>query len=413
MAQDMAVERNVRGYLERIEAREHQVGAWAWMDARQVLAQARSLDNNARRDAALRGATVGIKDVIATVDMPTEYGSPIYAGYRPPYDAACVAALRAAGAVIMGKTVTTEFAGSKPGKTANPRNLAHTPGGSSSGSAAAVADGMTRFAIGSQTGGSIVRPASYCGVVGYKPSFGLLNRHGLKPLAESLDTLGVFATRVLDAALLAGTIARRPDVAQPRTCPAPRIGVWKGADWSKASPETIDAVEGAARLFAAAGATVADAQIPPELNELNRLHHTIDLFESSQAFAFEAAHHRHLLSDRMLLRLEDGARVTGLDYDQAVQRARACRSRLRDVFALHDVLLAPSAPGEAPAGLDGTGSGIFNRGWTLLHLPCVNLPGYHGPAGLPVGVQLVGPFRADAALLAAALWSEAILSRRS
>ncbi len=202
------VERDVQACLARIEDREAAVGAWAFLDRELALAQARALDAGSTR-GPLHGLPVGIKDIIATADMPTEYGSPIYAGHRPAWDAACVSAIRAAGGVVMGKTVTAEFAASHPGKTRNPHNLAHTPGGSSSGSAAAVADGMVPLALGTQTGGSVIRPASFCGVVGYKPSFGLVSRHGVKPLSESLDTVGVFARSVRAAGLLAGVIARR------------------------------------------------------------------------------------------------------------------------------------------------------------------------------------------------------------
>lgn len=411
MTERAAVERGVSGYLERIEAREQEIHAWAWIDPDQVLAQARKLDADGTR-GPLHGVPIGVKDIIATADQPTEYGSPIYAGYRPPWDAACVAAARAAGAIVMGKTATTEFAGSKPGKTANPCNIAHTPGGSSSGSAAAVADGMVPLAIGSQTGGSVIRPASYCGIVGYKPSFGLLNRHGVKPLADSLDTLGVFANNIRDAALLVGTISRRDDLAHPGNGCAPRIGIWRAANWSQAASESVLAVESAAQLFSAAGASVVDVQVRGELEVMNNLHRTIDLFESSQALSFEMFAHRDRLSEQMVARIEEGNRIKAADYERALQRTDGCLHELHDIFRAYDVLVAPSAVGEAPLGLGSTGDGVFNRAWTLMHLPCISLPGFRGPKRLPIGVQLVGAPRGDRTLLAIGLWAEAIIARK-
>jgi len=403
-------ERIARACLERIEEREAAVGAWAFLDPQIVLEQARALDASERR-GPLHGVPVGIKDIIATVDMPTQYGSPVYAGHRPAWDAACVAAIRAAGGVVMGKTVTTEFAASYPGKTRNPHNLAHTPGGSSSGSAAAVADGMVPVALGTQTGGSVIRPASFCGVVGYKPTFGLISCHGIKPLAESLDTVGVFARSVKEAGLLAGVIARRPELVNLAPSLAPRIGVWHTFEWHEASRDSVAAIENAARLAAAAGAEVREAGMPQALSAIDDAHHAIERFEMVDSLAYEMHCHRDRLSQKLRERVEEGERIAVDDYDQARRTARLCRELMHGVFKEFDVLLVPSATGEAPKGLESTGSAVFNRGWTLLQLPCITVPGFHGSQGLPVGVQLVGASREDARLLAFARWVERVLTR--
>ena len=402
-------ERHVQACLERIEAREPVVGAWTFLDRDLALAQARELDRGGAR-GPLHGLAVGVKDIIATADMPTQYGSPIYAGHRPAWDASCVVAIREAGGVVMGKTVTTEFALSHPAHTRNPHNLAHTPGGSSSGSAAAVADGMVPLALGTQTGGSVIRPASFCGVVGYKLGFGLVSRHGIKPVSESLDTVGVFARSVREAGLLAGVIARRPDLGTIKAADAPpRIGLWRTYDWPEAASESVAAIENAAKLLASAGALVRDADMPEPFSAINDAHHVIEYFEMAQALAFEMHNHRERLSQRLRERLQNARQVTSIQYDEAWLAARTCRRLMDEVFTQFDVLLTPAATGEAPQGLESTGNAIFNRGWTLLGLPCMTLPGFRGPQGLPVGLQLVAP--QDAGLLATAAWVERMLPK--
>ncbi len=400
------VERAVQACLERIAQREPAVGAWTFLDTALVLSQARTLDAGGVR-GPLHGIPVGIKDIIATADMPTEYGSPIYAGHRPAWDAACVSAIRAAGGVVMGKTVTTEFAASHPGGTRNPHNPAHTPGGSSSGSAAAVADGMVPLALGTQTGGSVIRPASFCGVVGYKPSFGFVSRHGVKPLSESLDTVGVFARSVREAGLLAAVVARRPELGAAGTAAsAPRVGLWRTYEWREASPESVAAMDEAAKLLAEAGCEVRAADMPEPFARLGEIHRTIEHFDMVQALAFEIGAHRAQISARLRERLDHGEHVTSTEYEEARRAGRACRDLVGETFGAFDVLLTPAAPGEAPKGLQSTGNAVFNRGWTLLGLPCITLPGFRGPQGLPVGIQLVGAARDDAKLLAAAAWIE-------
>jgi len=395
--------------LARIAAREHDVQAWVHIDTKQVLAQARECDR-LQRKSALHGIPVAIKDIIDTCDMPAEYGSPIYAGHRPRVDAACVAALRKAGAVIMGKTVTTEFAMRHPNKTHNPHNLAHTPGGSSSGSAAGVADHMMPLALGTQTGGSVLRPASYCGVVGFKPSFNIINRVGVKQNSDSLDTVGLIARSAADIALALPVITEctAPAIAAPTK---PRIAYCHTPEWSHAQPATITAIKEAAMKLAKAGATVTEFKLPELFDQLSDAHAAINDYEAYRALSHEIATAREKLSTSLQPRLSKWAARTVAEYTAAQEIADDCRHLLRDVFADYDALLVPSAPGEAPLGLDTTGEATFNRIWTLLHVPAITLPGATGPNGLPVGVQLVGAFGDDYRLLSIAEWASAALQR--
>lgn len=394
----------VAACLERITAREEAVGAWVHIDPEAALAQARARDGETPT-GALHGVPIGIKDIIDTVDMPTEYGSPIYAGHRPAWDAACVGLLRRAGAVILGKTVTTEFAGFTPRKTKNPHNPAHTPGGSSSGSAAGVADCMMPLAIGSQTGGSVIRPSSFCGVVGYKPTYGEISLAGVKMLSLSNDTLGTHSRAVADAALL-----RNAFVAAPANVIAierpPRFGLCRTAQWPDAQAEAQHAVEAAAESLARAGAEVCEVSLPSDFTGLIEANTTTISFESWRAFAYEWAAHREQLSEKFCELSGEGETISYGDYCNSLALAERCRRRLGDVFADVDALLTPSTPGEAPHGLEATGNPLFNKMWTLLGTPAVTLPGHTGPNGLPVGVQLIGPVRGDDRLLSVAAWAE-------
>ncbi len=405
---ELRAEEVARAHLERIQARESLIGAWTYLDADRVLREAQVLDAGPVR-GPLHGLPIGVKDIIGTFDMPTEYGSPIYKGHRPAWDAACVAAIRAAGGLILGKTVTTEFATSHPGRTANPHNPRHTPGGSSSGSAAAVADRMVPLALGSQTGGSVIRPASFCGIVGYKPTFGLINRHGVKPLSESLDTVGVMARSVGDAALLAAAVTGRPALQDLSETMSWRIGVWRTYEWGQAQAETIAAVEGAARRLAAAGARVSEAAMPERFEQADSAHHEIEHFELARALAFEMQWHRESLTPGLRARLEHGQACPPELYDAKLAVAEACRHALDEVFGQYDVLLAAAATGEAPLGLATTGKAAFNRTWTLMHVPCISVPAASGPNGLPVGIQVIGRRSDDRKALAAARWIEQIL----
>lgn len=395
--------------LDRIKTREEVIGAWEYLDCDQALEQARNLDKNKCR-GLLHGVPVGVKDLFDTSDMPTGYGSDIYRGHRSSWDAAVVAALRAAGAVILGKTVTTEFALYRPGKTTNPHNSRHTPGGSSSGSAAAVAANMVPLALGTQTAGSIIRPASYCGVVGFKPTFGFIPRAGLKSISESLDTIGTFTRTVKDAALLAAVLSDRPDL---RTVPAvdkpPRIGLCRTPQWSFAEEATIRVFNQAAELLRRSGATVVEISLPPAFDGLAKAQEDIMAYEAVRSLAYEKNVHGELLSEKLSALLSVGAAITTTRYDAAQSLAHQCRDDLHEVFQGYDALLVPSATGEAPRSLAVTGDPIFSRIWTLLHVPCINLPGLSGPQGLPVGIQLVGKAGRDTELLAVAGWMEGLM----
>lgn len=395
----------VESCLARIEAREPEVHAWTYLDANTALVQARACDTEGPRPP-LYGVPVAIKDIIDTADMPTAYGSPIYRNHRPAADADCVALVRAAGGVILGKTVTTEFAFRHPfGDTRNPHDPNHTPGGSSSGSAAGVADFMVPLAFGTQTGGSIIRPASYCGVYGYKPTFGTFSLRGIKPLASGLDTLGHFARNIDDIALLASVLAKKlPADVPPWSGAPPRVGLARIPDWTDADSETVNAVESAAAQLDAEGATVSDLTTPDNFKQLSAVHKTIMNVEALRELALEFNKHTEQLSTELREILQRAAAVPAASYHNAVAVAHDCRGHVDDLFSDNDVLLAASAPGEAPSGLGFTGNPIFNGMWTLLHVPCVTIPFAQGPNGLPVGVQLIGRPRQDVQLLSAAKW---------
>lgn len=353
---------------------------------------------------------MAVKDIFDTADAPTECGTPIHAGRRPAFDAAAVAAIRAAGGVVMGKSVTTECAYAHPGPTTNPHDAACTPGGSSSGSAALVAAGATPLAIGTQTAGSVIRPAAFCGVVGFKPSFGLISRRGVMPCSESVDTVGAFARDVADAWLLieAMTGARRPR-ALSDPARAPRIGFCRTSEWDAAAPESRDAVEVAARRLEQAGAVVTDVALPAAAGDLQRLHKDIMAHEASRALAPERRAAPEKLSPALTALLEEGDALSPSGHGARLAAADAARRAVEPLFETVDLLLTPSAPGEAPPTLATTGDAVFNRVWTLLHGPAIHLPTGAGQRGLPVGVQLVGPRGGDIALSAFAAWAAARL----
>lgn len=404
---ELTSEALVASCLERIGAREEAVRAWAFLDKEHALAQARALDRAPRR-GLLHGIPVGIKDVIDTAELPTEYNSPIYRGHRPKADAACVMALKAAGAVILGKTQTTEFATNHPAPTRNPHNPAHTPGGSSSGSAAAVADFMVPLALGTQTGGSVIRPAAYCGVAAIKPSFGSINRAGLKFVAESLDTIGLFARTVEDLSLGLQATSGRP--AAVSASGKPRIGLCRTPRWSLADRATQENLEAAASTLSKCGATFKAFDLPPGSEELFDRQKVIMGYDLARALAWEYMTHPNKISSSLKPRIQEGMKVTREEYDEMRATAERCRRALADDLRNFDFLLTPSAPSEAPASLASTGDPVFNRAWTLLGVPCVTLPYGKGPSGLPLGVQLVGPFDADSALLGWARWIEHVLT---
>ena len=390
--------------LKRIQEREDTVGAWIHLNPEQALAEARLRDQHPGT-GPLHGVPVGIKDIIDTADQPTAYGSPIYDGNHPAWDAACVTLLRRAGAVILGKTVTTEFACRTAGKATNPHNPAHTPGGSSSGSAAAVAAEMVPLALGTQTSGSVIRPASYCGVLGYKASYGDLPLPGVKPLVLSLDTLGVFARSVEDFQRFRAALLGEPAELAPPSYP-PKIGLCRTPQWSQAEPATRSALETAAAKLSDAGAAVEELELPPEFDGLCVAQNTVFVAEGARCLSFELTEKRELVSEQLRGVLEPGFGISRFEELEARAVIQLCLRSLESVFADYDVLLTPSAPGEAPEGLGDTGNPVFNRMWTALGTPTVNLPGHQGPQKLPVGVQAIGRVGEDEQLLFVAAWME-------
>jgi Asp-tRNA(Asn)/Glu-tRNA(Gln) amidotransferase A subunit family amidase len=394
----------VRDCVERIAARDGVVKAWVNFDPERALKEARALDQGSRR-GPLHGVPIGIKDIIDTSDMPTEMGSPIYRGHRPSADAACVALLRRAGAVILGKTVTCEFAGMAPGLTTNPHNGARTPGGSSSGSAAAVADHMVPAALGTQTGGSVLRPSSYCGIFGYKPTYNSFNKMGVWPAAESIDTIGVHARSIDDIALLTAVLRMQVPAALPELDGAPRIGLCRTEVWQTAQPETKVAVEEAAERLGKAGATVREVTLPGPFAGLHGLARgTINQVERAACMAFLWDHYREQLSPQMRAYVENGQKTSRQEYIAAWRRIEECRALLPTVFEALDVLLVPCVLGEAPKGLAATGDPSMQAIWTALHTPSMTLPTHRGPNNLPVGIQLVAQRYDDDRLLAVARW---------
>jgi Asp-tRNA(Asn)/Glu-tRNA(Gln) amidotransferase A subunit family amidase len=390
--------------IERIHERESDVHAWTFLDIDGAMRRARELDAQSP-GGLLRGLPIAVKDVFDTVDMPTSYGSPIYSNHRPAADAASVALARAAGAIVVGKTVTTEFATFHPGPTCNPRNLKHTPGGSSSGSAAAVADAMVPLAFGTQTAGSIVRPAAYCGVVGYKPTYGMVNRVGVKMISDTLDTVGALARSVPDVALFVAALSDRREllIEQPQR-EAPRIGICKTHEWSRAQPETHTMFENTSQRLLAAGADVRELTLSEPFAKLADAQKTIMVYEVAKCLSYENLTHRNALSIEMKTMIDAGLAVSTEQYDVARTLARTCRAALPQIFQDFDVLVAPSTAGEAPLGVGATGDPLFNRIWTLLGVPVVHVPVALGPRGLPLGVTVVGPFGRDRATLLAADW---------
>ncbi|MGH3665727.1 MAG: amidase [Egibacteraceae bacterium] len=396
----MRVRDEVEARLARIAERDPVVHAWAHLDPDLARGQADALDRDGPR-GPLHGLPVGVKDIIDTAHLPTELGSPLHAGRRPAADAAVVTALRQAGALVLGKTVTTEFALYHPGATTNPHDARRTPGGSSSGSAAAAADGMAPLTLGTQTAGSIIRPASFCGVWGFKPTHGLLDTAGVLRVSATLDTLGLFSER-LD--VLVATFGALTGAAAAAVPPArPRIGFARTPQWSKAEPTTRTSLEQLAGGLADAGAEVVDVDLP-ELDGLVAAQQLIMAVEAAHNLGgqVDAGGDQVSAPTRELVAEGQAARATA--YAAALEVAEASRDRMAGRFRDLDALLSPSAIGEAPVGLDSTGDPLFCRAWTLLGTPCLAVPGLRGPAGLPLGFQLIGPRGGDAALLALGAW---------
>ena len=389
---ELSAEALLRDCLARIEAREPTVQAWEALDAESALREARRIDA-LRERPPLCGLPVGIKDLIDTADLPTGYGSPLYRGHRPSADAACVRALRHSGAVIVGKTVSTEFAVYSPGKTRNPRDPLRTPGGSSSGSAAAVADGMVPLALGTQTAASVIRPASFCGVIGWKPGYGILSLEGVHPLAPSLDTLGFFVRALEDVPVAMAALGAPLRRHEPKREPVV-FGLCRTEAWDRAEPSTRSAIEAvAARLDA------REVKLGPAFDGLVEAQLAIMGAEAAVSLGREDPGG---LSARLREFLEAGNAVPAERLRAAHAQAGRCRLELDAIFASSgvDALFTPAAAGEAPHGLAATGDPIFSRIWTLLGAPCASLPVLQGPAGLPLGLQLVGARGGDESLLA-------------
>ena len=416
----------VQDCLERIRALEPKVQAWQFLDEEHALAQARACDERKRSGepvGPLHGVPVGVKDIIDTADMPTENGTALHEGRTPRDDAAVVRMLRAAGAVILGKTVTTECAYFNPGKTRNPHNPEHTPGGSSSGSAAAVGAGMVPLALGSQTAGSVIRPAAFCGAYGFKPTHGLIPRTGVLALSRTLDHLGLFARSIDDLALLLeqlqGYDERDPDTRPRARIPVrlvageepplePMFAFVKTPHWERIDP---DAKEAYAELREALGKQVEEVQVFVSGNEPWDWHRTI--MEAEMAANLEPlwSEGAEKLSEKLRALLERGKETRALDYQRALRRIAPTVEGFDELFMQrYDAIITPPALGTAPKGLASTGDPAFCSVWTLLGMPAITLPLMQGENGLPLGVQLVGPKGYDARLLRTARWLEKKIS---
>jgi Asp-tRNA(Asn)/Glu-tRNA(Gln) amidotransferase A subunit family amidase len=420
---DLTCTELVASCLGRVAERESAVGAWAQRDEDGARERARSLDAAlARGEPAgpLTGIPVGVKDIFDTARMPTELGSPMHTGRRPVDDAAVIEGLEQAGAVILGKTVTTEFALSNPAGTRNPHDPTRTPGGSSSGSAAAVADGMVPLAVGSQTGGSVIRPAAFCGVYGYKPTFGTISRRGMHLLSRQLDHVGLFARSLADLALI-GDVLMRPDrgdwdmrpepgcdlvgaLRGPIEPRPPRIAFVRSPVWDRADEGARTVLETYAQRL---GNAVQAVDLAPEFDRAQASHLTLLGSALASVFAADLAARPEQLSTKLRTRTEAGVPLTGADLVRALDDAGRLRAALDAFFDDYDAILTPAAPGEAPVGLETTGDPVFHAMWTLCCAPCLTLPMLRGPAGMPLGIQLVGRRGADASLFRAARWVEA------
>ncbi|MBP0446578.1 amidase [Roseomonas sp. SSH11] len=399
--------------LERARAREPVLRAFAHLDPEAALERARAADARAASGAPLgplHGLPLGVKDVLDVGGMPCGYGSPIWQGHVPRADAACVALAREAGAVVMGKTVTTEFATRQSGPTTNPVNPAHTPGGSSSGSAAGVAAGLFPLAYGTQTAGSVIRPAAFCGIVGFMPTHGSIHRAGMKVMSESLDTIGALARTVADCALLIGAASGR-DLGDPEQRPerAPRLLLCLGPHAAQAAPETLALMERAAEAASRAGAQVARGELPPVVTAAAEAHPIVMNGESAQALAWELAHHRDQVSAVLREKLEPARALGARALEEARASFAAAQAAFPGAIAEYDAILTPAAPGEAPEGIGWTGDPAFNLLWTALHAPAVTVPAGTGPRGLPLGLQLVAAPGRDRDALRWAEWMRQVM----
>jgi Asp-tRNA(Asn)/Glu-tRNA(Gln) amidotransferase A subunit family amidase len=400
----------VRACLARIDARQGAVHAWEAIERLDSINRAQALDKLSRQ-SPLHGIPIGVKDLIDTASLPTTYGSSIYRGHKPKKDAVCVKSLVAAGAIVLGKTVSTEFAYFSPGPTVNPHLPGHTPGGSSSGSAAAVADGQVTLAIGTQTAGSVIRPAAYCGVVGYKGSSGWTTLEGIKPFSPTLDTLGFFARAVADLDLIRRAFGSKPipGLADAASGPAPKIAFCRTPFWREADEDTKRLFERVVVKLSKTGARVTQYDMPAEFDGLNEAQIAIMAKEATRSLAVEREKHADALSAKLKELLDRGDKIGVREETAAKALATKCRNMLAQGFRDFDLILTPAATGAAPKGLDATGDPVFNRSWTLLGGPCLALPAGKAENGLPLAIQLVGRTSEDAETIRAAAWVEAAL----
>ena len=406
----LTAEAVMRAHLDRIDERDADVLAWSHLARDAALERAKVLDRGPRQ-GLLHGVPMGVKDIIDSFDQPTTYGSPIYKSHQPLADAATVALARDAGAILLGKTVTTEFANRHPGPTKNPHNPAHTPGGSSSGSAAGVADFQIMLATGTQTGGSVIRPAAFCGIVGYKPTFGHFPTAGMKANTEWLDTIGAYARSIEDIALFRAALMAIPYIPVARHVSPPRVAVCFTHHRAELSPEGTKAVNDAAAALAKAGAQVKEIELPAPVRDMTEGQKMLSAFDGPRAHADEARRFYDLLSESLRKdKLAVGARIDYATWAAARRLGDTGRAAVDALFDDIDVILTAPAKGEAPLGLERTGDATFNLLWTYLWMPCVTLPFTTGPAGLPIGIQLVGRQHEDARLLDTAAWVKGALA---
>ena len=396
--------------LARIDARERELGAWQFLAREQALEQAREADVREAR-GPLHGVPIAVKDVFDTFDMPTTLGSPIYTNRQPRWDAACVAAARAAGAIPLGKTVTTEFASYHPGKTRNPHDVSRTPGGSSSGSAAAIADFMAPLAFGTQTAASVTRPAAFCGVIGYKATFGELPLSGVRPLAQSLDTLGIFARSVADVALLRDVLLGADPSPLPASTTPPRLGVCRTSSWPLAEPVMRDALQAAVARLLHAGAIVDEIELPDAFGAVTDAQQVIMTYETARNYVFEMTQRPDGLSASFRAICEAGMRIERTTYLDALRRVAEAERMLPDAMRDCDALVTPATRGEAPPIEAGTGDPVMSRMWTALGTPTLALPVPRTGGALPLAVQLVANRHADPRLLEIGAWATVALGR--
>jgi len=399
--------------LERIAATDASIGAWAHLDDEHVRACADRCDAlPARQRGPLHGVGVGVKDIIATAEYPTEMGSPVFAGNRTADDAQCVARLRQAGGYVFGKTVTTELAYFHPGKTRNPWNPQHTPGGSSSGSAAAVAAGHVAVAIGTQTNGSMIRPAAFCGVVGFKPTRDSIPRAGANPFSDTLDQIGTFGRSVADAARLASVIADAGRIAYeipPCTSP-PMLALLRQYPWTRnPDPAAAEALDASATRLREQGASVVVVEIPEAFRSVDRVLRTIMMFEGAANLGALQARERRRLSNELNAALDEGRAIARADYEEALRRRVACIDFFTEWLDPYDALLSPPAAGPAPQGTGATGDPSCCTLFSLVGFPALTIPVGRARNGLPLGMQIAAPVGADDSLLAVASWCEARL----